>query len=229
MGGSFEDQNAAQAHYDQNISVYGTILLTNGDGMITNSNRVEKLRITELEKKSIKPVKGIILHRTVSTGSKSPLSSFKSRGVGTHFLVGKDGRIIQTASLNKYTLHLRDNELVDGAPKNKESIGIEVVGMYNESTKQWDPLTERQIAAVAFLANSLLKTYNLQRSDIYNHEDVQAKTEGEGQTVYNAIRELLPESTQQGNNEQNFTGPPLAPPPTPPVAPEALNLRGTIN
>lgn len=225
IGGSFENQAAAQAHFDQNMSVYGTTLLTNSDGMINSSNRIESHRIPELERKAMSPVRGIILHRTVSSGSKSPLTSFKNREVGTHFLVGKDGRIYQTASLNQYTIHLRDNDLVAGAPKNKEAMGIEVVGNYNDQTKQWDPLTERQTRAVAFLTNSLLQTYNLQQSDIYNHEDVQAKTAGEGQTVYNAIAEFLPNgraaaaATQQANNPQSDV---VGPPPPP----EGVSLRG---
>ncbi|TJY64025.1 N-acetylmuramoyl-L-alanine amidase [Sphingobacterium alkalisoli] len=48
---------------------------------------------------------------------------------GTHFLVDENGNIIQTASLNKYTLHVGKTRK-SSYPKNGNSIGIEVVGAY---------------------------------------------------------------------------------------------------
>ncbi|MBL0745952.1 N-acetylmuramoyl-L-alanine amidase [Chryseolinea lacunae] len=149
IGGPFENQGAAQAHYSQNISVYGTTLHINAEGMITNSRRIETRQVTALERKDMKSIEAIILHRTVSTNSKSTLSSFKDKGIGTHFLVGKDGRIYQAASLNRHTVHVINNDKYKDSPTNEKSIGIEVVGMYDYDLNVWEPMTERQINAVA--------------------------------------------------------------------------------
>jgi hypothetical protein len=137
----------------------------------------------------------IILHRTVSSNLSSPLREAERRSVGTHFYVGTDGTIVQASSTNNRTIHLRDSgnaaarvfDPSPSAPHNNNSIGIEVVGMYNETTRTWDPLTPRQIEATAFLVNSLKTTYNIPQTNVRNHEDVQPKTVGEGATVSRAI------------------------------------------
>jgi RHS repeat-associated protein len=204
--GPFLDQSAAQQGYNDFVSATrGTLLTVSDDGMIQN-DQVTSQRIPNLEKGAInQEVSGIILHRTVSSSAESTLSSFENRGIGTHFLIGKDGVIYQTASLDKKTSHLRESQLVDGAPGNSKAIGIEVVGMYNETTKQWDPLTPEQVKASAWLVNSLMQTYNLSTDNVYNHEDIQPKTAGEGATVRNAIDQYLvsPEQNTSDNQENN--------------------------
>ena len=189
--GPFKDQQTAQSYYDTQVSYYGMELTIGTDGMIVNP-KIASNRITNLEKGSISSnLEGIILHRTVSSTSTSTLQSFKNKGVGTHFLVGKNGVIYQTASLDKRTAHLLTAQLKKGSPKNFTSIGIEVVGNYSETTKTWEPLTPEQAESVAWLVNSLLKTYDLSREDIFNHEDIQPKTAGEGGIVRAAINEML--------------------------------------
>jgi N-acetyl-anhydromuramyl-L-alanine amidase AmpD len=66
-----------------------------------------------------------------------------------------------------------------------------VVGNYNTETKTWDPLTQEQIESTAFLVNSLKTTYSLTNTDIYSHENIQPKTQGEGQVVFDAIYQYL--------------------------------------
>jgi|GEM_PF-687290 len=78
---------------------------TNNYGMIQDP-KITTMRIPELEQGPInKKVNGIVLHRTDSKNAKSVLTSFKN-GIGTHFLVTKNGTIYQTASLNQYTYHI---------------------------------------------------------------------------------------------------------------------------
>jgi hypothetical protein len=91
---------------------------------------------------------------------------------------------MQLLSINKYGIHLRP----EASLTNNETIGIEVVGMYNNETQEWDALTNEQVKTVSWLVNSLLKTTKLKKENIYNHEDIQAKTPGEGQVVYDAIK-----------------------------------------
>ncbi|MCF6350177.1 MAG: N-acetylmuramoyl-L-alanine amidase [Flavobacteriaceae bacterium] len=74
------------------------------DGYIDNG-KITKEQIKTLEQNKLDKVNAVILHRTVTSNKKSAINSFKT-GVGTHFLVAKDGKIYQTASLNNYTYHV---------------------------------------------------------------------------------------------------------------------------
>ena len=73
-------------------------------GWIQNAGFVLK-RISALEKGTIDGPRAIVLHRTDSLTSESALKSFEE-GVGTHFIIDKDGVIQQCASLLKRTQHV---------------------------------------------------------------------------------------------------------------------------
>lgn len=186
--GPYKNQASAQ-------SSVNTITETNNSGIqsdgFVKSEYVTKNQVTALERGNIEePIKGIVLHRTASSSTESTINAFKNgRGgvnYGTHFIVGKDGKITQTASLNKYTLHVGKTRN-ENHPNNKNSIGIEVVGRYNKQSKKWDDVTPKQKVAVAALVNALMYNYCLNIHDLYNHEDISYKTKGEGGTVYDAI------------------------------------------
>lgn len=82
---------------------------------------------------------------------------------------------------------------------NDNTIGIEHVGSYDEVNKTWDPVSPEMAAASAWLVGSLMLTYDLNESDIYNHEGIQQKTDGEGGTVREAITPVLRNSTSGSN------------------------------
>ncbi len=140
-------------------------------------------------------ISAVILHRTVSSNGNNLYNAWKgnNRVAGTHFLVGEDGKIYQTANLNKYTIHLRSNSKKQMYSKyyknilNSNTVGIEVIGDYNAITKKWDALTPAQITAVAELVLELTYRYDLEIGSVLPHEKVQRKTTGEGQVVLDAI------------------------------------------
>jgi N-acetylmuramoyl-L-alanine amidase len=194
------------------------------NGFSTNS-RITANNIPALNQGSINTPSYVILHRTVSSNITSPLNSARNTGVGTHFYVGTDGAIVQASSMNNRTSHLRSTgrggvfDRAASAPHNNNSIGIEVVGNYNATTRTWDPLTARQIESVAFLVNSLKTTYNISQTNVRNHEDVQPKTAGEGATVSQAIAPYMQNRLIKGSlNEviNNALGNTNTPPPTSP-------------
>lgn len=74
------------------------------NGYIQNAGYVLS-PLAALEKGPIVGPKAIVLHRTDSTTAAGTLQSFQ-RGVGTHFLVDKDGTVTQAASLLKRTAHV---------------------------------------------------------------------------------------------------------------------------
>ena len=91
-------------------------------GFLTHS-RIIKHHTPKLERRNYtQEIKKIILHRTVNSSAQSTFNSFNiSPYYGTHFVVDKDGKIYQTANLNKLTIHAGN--------ANPYSVGIEVVGM----------------------------------------------------------------------------------------------------
>ena len=172
--------------------------------------------IAALENGTIDGPHAIILHRTFSSTAASTLASF-GRGIGTHFLVAKDGTIYQCASLKQKTAHvgpIRSRCLVEGTcsaqeavkirsygamaghrhekvkpyparyPMNEDSIGIETVAMYLETTKQWEPATGAQRKAISSLVKLLQSMYSLTDADVYEHDQISRKTEGEGAGLY---------------------------------------------
>ena len=75
-------------------------------------------------------------------------------------------------------------------PGNMDSIGIEVVSMYIEPTKQWEKATEAQLKSINLLIDILLICYkkhngcNLTSKDIYPHDKIAYKTDGEEGGLY---------------------------------------------
>ena len=173
----------------------------------------------KLEKGDLKEVEAIILHRTAGSTKESALNSFKSSGIGTHFLIAKDGAVLQTASLGKYTYHIgkirsrcqqegncdsKDAEAIkkigwnpsglhaheqkksypDRYPVNSESVGIEVVGAYDSKSKSWDEPTAEQKKSIRSLVDKLKKCYHLGDGDIFEHDKISYKKEGEGAGLY---------------------------------------------
>lgn len=185
-------------------------------GWIQNAGFVMK-HIPALEKGAIRGPAAIVLHRTVSSTAASALSAF-NRGIGTHFVVDKDGTTYQCASLLKKTAHvgpIRSRCHVDGTctavelanfkqwasrmpcyehekkkvyptryPMNEDSVGIETVAMYHESTSAWDSATPEQLIAIKRLVDTLKDEYGLTDADIYEHDKIAWKTEGEGAGLY---------------------------------------------
>ncbi len=192
------------------------------NGYIQNAGYTIK-PIPALERGSMIGPKAIVLHRIVSTTASGPLASFQN-GLGTHFLIDKDGTTYQTASINFHTSHIgpiRSRCFVEGTcsvqeaskigkmspiqghryekikpyparyPINDDSIGIEVVGMYQESAGLWDPATDAQRDSVSRLVGILKKEYSLTDADIYEHDKISRKTAGEGAGLYNSV-DLVP-------------------------------------
>ncbi|MBE8598055.1 peptidoglycan recognition protein family protein [Xenorhabdus sp. BG5] len=198
--------------------VLSKITYVNDDGFFKNSDIIQD-RVSELEHGEMSTVNAIVLHRTGGSSMSTAISSFKSTGVGTHFIIDKDGTIKQTASLKQYTYHIgkikskcmeenncnsseekkikgwgwnpkkthdheKSKEYPDRYPMNTDSVGIEVVASYNKASKFWDPATTQQKDSIKKLVSLLKCNYNLGEGDIYEHDKISYKTEGEGANLY---------------------------------------------
>jgi hypothetical protein len=69
-------------------------------------------------------------------------------------------------------------------PINADSIGIEVVATYDERTRSWQAPTEQQTTSIRQLVGILQQNYGLNDNDIYQHDVVSYKTQGEGAGLY---------------------------------------------
>lgn len=81
-----------------------SVIYVNSDGYIENAGFIKK-SIIRLEVGNMPKLNAIVLHRTDSSTTEGTLNSF-GKGVGTHFLISKNGDIYQVASLFKFTSHV---------------------------------------------------------------------------------------------------------------------------
>lgn len=84
-------------------------------------------------------------------------------------------------------------------PTNRDSIGIEVVATYNERTQTWQEPTEAQRASIQRLVGALQNNYGLNDRDVYEHDRISFKTQGEGAGLYqpSPVRDADPTVVQQ--------------------------------
>lgn len=119
---------------------------------------------------SLKKVKGIVVHYTGNPGSTAinnrdyfeKLKTTKTTKASSHFVVGLKGEVIQCIPLNEIS-YASNN-------RNKDTISIETChpdnsGKFNETTYQ----------SLQTLVQALMKTYNLDKSDVIRHYDVTGK------------------------------------------------------
>lgn len=68
--------------------------------------RVQAQRYSHIEHGALGDVHAIVLHQTDSSSAQSTLAAYSGGGNGAHFLIAKDGRIIQAASLRMRCNHV---------------------------------------------------------------------------------------------------------------------------
>lgn len=148
----------------------------------------------------------IVLHRTAGGPADGLLSYMGDEGYGAHFIVDNasntDGEIYHAISLNNRGSHMGVGQYQTTKNANwgnHNSIGIEVCGYSYDSNgnikdlnndnphDHWQDVTNEQAHSTACLVKFLLRHFSLSKGDIKVHEDLCSKTEGEGQTVYDAM------------------------------------------
>lgn len=76
------------------------------DGYIYD-DRIERKIFKTIERGSLDSVNGIVVHQTDSSSAQSTFNSYGNKSAnGAHFLIDKDGKVYQTASLFKITWHV---------------------------------------------------------------------------------------------------------------------------
>ena len=91
-------------------------------------------------------------------------NEIKDLRVSAHFLIGRDGQIVQFVSTEKMAFHAGQSDFVGRGPCNPYSIGIELEG---NGTQAFEDI---QYSHLALLTHALKRRYNL--SAVRGHEHI---------------------------------------------------------
>ena len=172
----------------------------------------------------------IVIHYTAQTSTDGAVRSLTDplRKVSAHFVIGRDGKLIQLVPMNKQAWHAGQSTWNGRSGYNKYSIGIEIVNAgllnqdenngfltwykgkipndqvestYDETThdlKYWHSYSKEQIDTCWNICNALIETYNIK--EILGHEEISPgrKTDPGPAFPLNKFRERL-----MGNRDQD--------------------------
>jgi N-acetyl-anhydromuramyl-L-alanine amidase AmpD len=184
------------------------LLITNGRIVDARIN----LKIQALiEKGSMPIIYGIIVHQTDTPDAAATFNSYANGKSGAHLLIDKDGTIYQTARLNQSTWHIgklkarcvaelkcppsktwnpsgtNKAEMAKSWPQrypsNLDSIGIEIVGMFDKKLNAYESVTANQNASLAWLINELQIALKLNTAEVFRHPQVSYKQPSEAVTA----------------------------------------------
>ena len=112
----------------------------------------------------------IVLHSTVVPTTEDTVKIFldPKREVSAHFVVGKDGQVIQMVPVEKRAWHAGESVLENKPRVNEYSVGIEMVNL-NDGV---DPYTDAQIYAVVGIVRFLRSRYDIPDSRIVSHAQI---------------------------------------------------------
>jgi LysM repeat protein/N-acetyl-anhydromuramyl-L-alanine amidase AmpD len=79
--------------------------------------------------------------------------------------------------------HEKEKSYPDRYPVNSDALGIEIVGEYNSATEEWDAVNAKQNETLEWLMAELQSHYSLDDEDVYFHNEVAYKKEGEAETA----------------------------------------------
>jgi hypothetical protein len=68
-------------------------------------------------------------------------------------------------------------------PANIDSVGIELVGAFNEKSQQYALVTDLQNAALQWLVAEITSTFNVPMTEIFRHPEVSRKQASEASTA----------------------------------------------
>jgi N-acetyl-anhydromuramyl-L-alanine amidase AmpD len=176
------------------------MLITNGT--VVDAKVTLKIE-PKIEKGAMAVVNGIVVHQTGGTSAASALWSYASGAAGAHFLIDRDGTIYQTARLTQKTWHVgklqsrcvaehkcaapkkwdptgthtreSSKSWPDRYPSNEDSLGIELVGRFDEATKEYETVTSEQNESLKWLVRELSTTLRLQATEVFRHPTVSYK------------------------------------------------------
>jgi hypothetical protein len=126
--------------------------------------------------------KGVIIHHTGGRGLDIAIKTLQSRKLSYHYLVDRDGRIVNVLPDNLVGWHAGHTNKKPELD-NSNTISISMVA------KDDTDVTPEQLAAASSLEEQLAKKYGFPKSESYGHGEVSSgKHPKEGFTIATAIR-----------------------------------------
>jgi N-acetyl-anhydromuramyl-L-alanine amidase AmpD len=112
----------------------------------------------------------VVLHATATESFAETVGilSDPRSGVSAHFLVGKNGRVVQLVPVERRAWHAGDSRLDGRADVNSRSVGVEIMNR-NDGR---DPYTDAQYRAVARIVQRLRTCYRIPDERIVSHAAV---------------------------------------------------------
>ncbi|MCB1955182.1 MAG: N-acetylmuramoyl-L-alanine amidase [Rhodocyclaceae bacterium] len=110
----------------------------------------------------------VVLHYTTNDDAATAIRTLTNpeREVSAHYLVGRDGRIVQLVDETRRAWHAGASFWAGNRDVNSASIGIELDNNGHE------PFPERQIVALLALLGDLRERYAIPAENIVGHSDV---------------------------------------------------------
>lgn len=110
-------------------------------------------------------ISAIVIHYTASMGIEGTISWFKNpiAQVSAHYVIGRDGRVVQMVRDEDTAYHAGRSELAGVANVNYFSIGIELVGTGDSG------FTDRQLASLYSLVEVLVSRYKIKPERVVGH------------------------------------------------------------
>jgi N-acetyl-anhydromuramyl-L-alanine amidase AmpD len=188
--------------------IYYMLLITNG--RIVDPKIILKIQAL-IEKGGMTVINGIVVHQTDTPDAASTFSSYANGKSGAHLLIDKDGTVYQTARLNQSTWHigkLQSRCVVElkcpkpktwnpsgtnraemakswpqRYPSNRDSIGIEIVGLFDKKMNTYESVTSDQNASLGWLIKELQAALKLNTAEVFRHPQVSYKQPSEAATA----------------------------------------------
>lgn len=151
----------------------------------------------DMSKSELKP-QGVVIHYTVSDNLDATVDFFQKNEVDIHFLIGKDGAVVQMVPCNRQAAHAGESQWGKLKFLNRFFLGIEVVclgpiqrlknGSFVDGYKRpykgtprdkmmlgnrfWDPFTPAQEKVLDELVSWMLQTYKFPAANIVGHHEI---------------------------------------------------------
>ena len=123
-----------------------------------------------------------IMHHTGGRGLEATVRTLQNRGLSYHYLIDRDGKIVQTLPDNLVAWHAHPNDKKPSLT-NSNTIGIATIA------KDDSDLTPEQITSAVTLEDALARKYGFPKNDVFGHGEVSShKHPQEGATIVKAIR-----------------------------------------
>jgi N-acetyl-anhydromuramyl-L-alanine amidase AmpD len=134
----------------------------------------------------------IVLHHTATGGTAQDTARFfhnPAVQVSSHYVVGKDGTIVQCVADGKRAWHAGSSDFHGREDVNDFSLGIEIVNRGDNK----DPYTDKQYNALADLVAWMMQKYKIPMDRITGHKNVshEGKIDPSNNFDWNKVRKLV--------------------------------------